>query len=125
MTALDKFKRYQVSLSVEDIFPSRTDGLCAYGCGTPLTGRKKRWCSSKCRKAALEDFWIIKGDVAVIRKAVWERDRGKCAVCGKFDRDWQAGHILSVCEGGGACGLDNFQTLCLPCHQVKTARLKR
>ena len=34
---------------------------------------------------------------------------------------WQADHIVPVAEGGGACGLENLQTLCLPCHKRKTA----
>ena len=34
---------------------------------------------------------------------------------------WQADHILEVVEGGGECGLDNFQTLCVPCHKKKSA----
>lgn len=35
---------------------------------------------------------------------------------------WDMDHITPVVEGGGgACGLDNFQTLCWACHQRKTA----
>ncbi|KKK81125.1 hypothetical protein LCGC14_2816610 [marine sediment metagenome] len=34
---------------------------------------------------------------------------------------WDADHITPVDEGGGECGLDNYQTLCLPCHRLKTA----
>lgn len=33
---------------------------------------------------------------------------------------WEADHIIPVEEGGGCCGLDNFQTLCVWCHKVKT-----
>jgi len=33
---------------------------------------------------------------------------------------WQADHIIPVEEGGGACGLENFQTLCDGCHKAKT-----
>lgn len=43
-----------------------------------------------------------------------------------FTRDrrtaWEADHKLPVHQGGGACGLDNYQTLCVPCHQRKTKR---
>lgn len=38
---------------------------------------------------------------------------------------WDADHILEVVNGGGLCGLDNYQTLCHPCHKAKTARLAR
>eukprot|EP00929_Paragymnodinium_shiwhaense_P043950 TRINITY_DN22553_c0_g1_i2.p1 TRINITY_DN22553_c0_g1~~TRINITY_DN22553_c0_g1_i2.p1 ORF type:complete len:1101 (-),score=183.88 TRINITY_DN22553_c0_g1_i2:52-3354(-) len=33
---------------------------------------------------------------------------------------WEADHILPVWEGGGACGLENLQTLCVACHEAKT-----
>ncbi len=36
---------------------------------------------------------------------------------------WQPDHIVPVCEGGGMCGLDNYRTLCTPCHAVETAKL--
>ena len=36
---------------------------------------------------------------------------------------WDADHIQAVVDGGGECGLDNLQTLCLWCHRVKTAAL--
>jgi 5-methylcytosine-specific restriction endonuclease McrA len=29
-------------------------------------------------------------------------------------------HILPVWKGGGGCGLDNLQTLCVPCHRQVT-----
>lgn len=35
---------------------------------------------------------------------------------------WDADHIIPVREGGGSCGLDNIQTLCIPCHKHKTHR---
>lgn len=43
-----------------------------------------------------------------------------------FDSNlWQADHIQPVAEGGGACGLENIQTLCTPCHKRKTAEQAR
>lgn len=42
---------------------------------------------------------------------------------------WDADHIMPVIEGGGECGLDNYRTLCIPCHKKVTkelhARMKR
>jgi len=38
---------------------------------------------------------------------------------------WQADHIVPVVEGGGECGLENYRTLCCPCHKIVTAALKR
>lgn len=36
---------------------------------------------------------------------------------------WDADHIVPVIHGGGLCGLDNYQTLCVPCHKKKTTGL--
>eukprot|EP00557_Chaetoceros_sp_GSL56_P007692 CAMPEP_0176504824 /NCGR_PEP_ID=MMETSP0200_2-20121128/16158_1 /TAXON_ID=947934 /ORGANISM="Chaetoceros sp., Strain GSL56" /LENGTH=930 /DNA_ID=CAMNT_0017904319 /DNA_START=273 /DNA_END=3065 /DNA_ORIENTATION=+ len=36
---------------------------------------------------------------------------------------WQADHILPVAQGGGDASLDNYRTLCTPCHLVETERL--
>ena len=38
---------------------------------------------------------------------------------------WQADHIIPVAEGGGCCSLDNFRTLCTPCHQKETNALRQ
>ena len=40
------------------------------------------------------------------------------------DGVWDADHIVPVVEGGGECGLDNYRTLCLPCHRKVTAQLR-
>ncbi len=36
---------------------------------------------------------------------------------------WDADHIVPVAEGGGLCGLENYRTLCHPCHKRVTAEL--
>lgn len=36
---------------------------------------------------------------------------------------WDADHIIPVIEGGGQCNIDNFRTLCLPCHHKETKEL--
>lgn len=33
---------------------------------------------------------------------------------------WNVDHVRPVVEGGGACGLANLRTLCVPCHRVET-----
>jgi 5-methylcytosine-specific restriction endonuclease McrA len=63
---------------------------------------------------------IRKGDVGAIRKELYRRDKGVCAGCGIEASEWQADHIIAVVNGGGGCGLEGFQTLCLPCHKRKT-----
>lgn len=36
---------------------------------------------------------------------------------------WDADHIIPVVEGGGMCGLENYRTLCHPCHKQITKEL--
>ncbi|HLY11398.1 MAG TPA: HNH endonuclease signature motif containing protein [Planctomycetota bacterium] len=38
---------------------------------------------------------------------------------------WDADHIRAVADGGGECGVDNIQTLCIWCHREKTAVMRR
>ena len=41
----------------------------------------------------------------------------------QFDLDkhfYEVDHVVSVADGGGSCGLENLQTLCVPCHKRKT-----
>jgi len=38
---------------------------------------------------------------------------------------WDADHIRAVVDGGGECGLENMQTLCLWCHRDKTAAMRK
>ncbi|KAJ2417623.1 hypothetical protein GGI10_000028 [Coemansia sp. RSA 2530] len=35
---------------------------------------------------------------------------------------WEAAHKVDVKHGGGLCGLNGFQTLCVPCHSDEYAR---
>jgi 5-methylcytosine-specific restriction enzyme A len=37
---------------------------------------------------------------------------------------WDADHIVPVSEGGGGCGLENYRTLCVPCHRRSTSELR-
>jgi 5-methylcytosine-specific restriction enzyme A len=38
---------------------------------------------------------------------------------------WEADHIVPVIEGGGACELENYRTLCVLCHRAETRALRR
>lgn len=117
---IDPYKRYQKQLILIDLYPTPNDNTCACGCGTPLSGRQTRWCDTDHVKTPLENYSIIKGDTSVIRVVLFEKESGICRKCGVFDRHWEADHILSVCDGGGGCGMENYQTLCRVCHKVKT-----
>ena len=117
---VDPFKRYQKGLRVVDVFPKKEDGYCDCGCGKELTGKRKRWANKECQKDALTRFWIIKGDMKVIREELRKRDHFICAYCGEEVGDFEADHILEVRHGGGGCNLDNFATSCNRCHKIKT-----
>ena len=110
--------RKQVGLHV--LFPHRKDGLCACGCGKSLPPNKRRWASQECVDRVLPEYYIWKGNPGYIRARLFDRDSGICAKCGKFDEKWQADHIIAVVNGGGCCGLDGYQTLCISCHKEKT-----
>lgn len=51
------------------------------------------------------------------KRKVWKRKLGGGL--------WDADHIVAVRDGGGDAGLDNLQTLCIPCHREKTVALRR
>lgn len=38
---------------------------------------------------------------------------------------WEADHMVGVADGGGLCGLEDYRTLCLRCHRVRTAKQAR
>lgn len=38
---------------------------------------------------------------------------------------WEADHVVPISEGGGACGLEGYRTLCWRCHPKETGALRR
>lgn len=124
---------------------ARRRGPCRR-CGAEVPPRRYTFCSDTCVHE-----WKLRTDPAYLRSAVFERDRGVCALCGldteamrrdkrkldyaarrQFEKDWggrtflwDADHVLPVVEGGGECGLANMRTLCLKCHRTVTADLRK
>ena len=58
------------------------------------------------------------------REEVWERDGGKCQMCGKKLRkdNWHEDHIVPLSKGGSDL-LENVQATCPPCNLHKSAKL--
>jgi hypothetical protein len=100
-------------------FANAPDGVCRW-CGQPATGRRKRWCSDECVQE-----YEVRCSGSALRYAVWQRDRGKCSRCGRDCETWEAHHKHACKDGGGACGLDNVETLCVACHRAETAAQRR
>lgn len=66
------------------------------------------------------------------RKILYERQGGKCAICGKqlhidMDGDKESyltfDHIIPVCRGGSN-GLMNLQGLCRKCNKLKSDKME-
>ena len=117
---IDKLSRYQRKFLMSELYPSRIDGTCRCGCGKKPEPPRRVWHSTDCYNNALDNYFVIKGDINTIRKLLQARDNGICNNCKKKISSWQADHIIEVRDGGGGCGIDNFQTLCLKCHKIKT-----
>jgi 5-methylcytosine-specific restriction endonuclease McrA len=128
MILIDKYQRFQKNLQLHHLFPERNDGICACGCDKPLPNkRRKRWASDECRRKSYTYLCVIKGDTATIRDLLFQIERGFCRGCGVEcgPKEWDADHIIPVHKGGGACDMDNFQTLCKQCHWDKSAKEAR
>lgn len=122
-------------------------------CWGPCSGRRTAYCSKECENEVIIRIgigvrWQVrkrdKGvcaecgvDVVELRKALhgvlrkvpW-RGRGRIYARFNLTRSefgrtwWEADHILAVKDGGGGCGLSNYQTLCIWCHKEKSAAQK-
>lgn len=132
---LEATRRIQTkaNLSMELLFPKKTDGLCDCGCGIPLSGRQRRWASVSCGEFAWWIYAVIAGrrrELSACLKAYYGT---ACAVCGDVPMkqkprrkrpstaiEWD--HVIPVHRGGGACWLGNWMPLCATCHKAKTAR---
>ncbi|MEM2129816.1 MAG: HNH endonuclease signature motif containing protein [Candidatus Bathyarchaeia archaeon] len=105
-----------------------TDGKKYFcrNCGRDLSfnPRLRAWCSRRCEIAFYCRFNHTWREFAV---AVYERDGGKCRICGKdlAERRFACDHIIPLSQGGRDWWQDpamtNFQTLCESCHRKKTA----
>lgn len=126
VTQLNPYERVQSKLKFHHLFPKpRKKGKCRCGCRKKVKPPRRVWATDECSQAASDYYMLIKGYQSFVRRQVYARDKGVCAHCGKRcgRKGWEADHILEVVYGGGGCGLDNYQTLCVDCHKVKTAEL--
>ena len=119
--------------------------LCFCGCAREVQKPRRNWFSEDCIHN-----WKVRNDPQYVRSLVFRRDGGICAICAdnteairaatitaelrthdpgwvaRYRKSrWQADHIIPVVRGGGQCGLENYRTLCIPCHKTVTAKLAR
>ena len=141
-------RRYTRFLNLTEDVPW-VRGECAW-CTRP--GRKGlKYCSTECRKDAnirasgqqvkaqvfrrdkgvcaicgMDCVWLQKEYRLIVRE--YKHDCELWKAWGIWQTNnyvfWEAHHIVSVNEGGGVCGLDNYQTLCLRCHKTIHKGLK-
>lgn len=57
-----------------------------------------------------------------VKQAVWQRDGGRCAICGATT-DLHFDHVIPVSKGGGNSP-KNLQILCGECNRAKAARIE-
>lgn len=113
--------------------PKRRRTMCSDACADEISIRRSGAIArarvfdrdgGKCAACGLDTLrvWGLVSEL----ESVMERARGIYvhAVLGiPYGRTcvWDVDHIKPVEEGGGACGLENLQTLCIWCHKKKTA----
>ena len=102
-------------------------GQCRYCGGEILDKKGQRSKRAYWHPACVEEYKLIHFP-ADIRRAVYKRDKGKCASCGTTNKylrgAWDMDHIKPLVESQGDLSywkLPNLQTLCKPCHITKTS----
>lgn len=100
---------------------ARDRGVCS-GCGIDTNALKQAQPKQPSGPLSPDDYRHAMQAYRTARDAYWQdlRAKGFDAVSGHL---WEADHILAVADGGGECDLNNYQTLCIPCHRKKTAEL--
>jgi 5-methylcytosine-specific restriction endonuclease McrA len=108
-------------------YDQRVPGQCRYCGGEILDKKGQRSKRAMWHPACVAEYKLIHfpGDT---RRAVFKRDKGKCAKCGVVTRylrgAWDMDHIKPLIEAQGNLDywrLPNLQTLCSPCHTAKTS----
>ena len=80
-------------------------------------------------KVVAEELWEIRirqdGAERAVRKAHGIPQNRKLRKRSLGGGLWDMDHVVAVRDGGGGCGLEGLQTLCIPCHRLRTAAQRR
>lgn len=94
----------------------RDKGICAVcGINTMFLKEELKRISLECNRFKL----ILSKSQRYSRSSTFNLFK-KSIGFGKRTSYWDADHIIPVHLGGGECGLENIQTLCIGCHKTKT-----
>lgn len=125
--ALLASKTGRIKLSVEEI--ARKARVTLAECSTAIEQLEVGWeegpwlvrLSRGWRIVELRQYFRLQGARGkiplAVRRAVWDRDGGRCVYCGSADLI-EYDHIVPVVYGGGD-STGNVQLLCQPCNREK------
>lgn len=74
---------------------------------------------------AINTAWRIGPDVWAAAKVEFRLKLGADLGSRRRGGFWDADHVVPVVQDGGGCGLDNYRTLCIPCHKQVTSSLRK
>jgi hypothetical protein len=144
---VDRWREKNDVTYIRQQLKKRDKGVCAL-CGCDADAEYRRWCQARqtverlvswlYNAQRLDRDWDERKQRWVFRPQVEEFNWRKVATRkrelqkkftppGKWTAGrrtgWDADHIVAVIEGGGLCGLENYRTLCHPCHKEITKDL--
>jgi 5-methylcytosine-specific restriction enzyme A len=73
----------------------------------------------------IRDDWRWRRDFEKAKLLVWKRDNGTCSHCKTKSDKYDVDHIIPLSWGGNYFDINNLQTLCRPCHKIKTINERR
>ena len=104
-------------------------GYCRW-CSLPVRDKDGNLIRRRTWHQSCADEYMLLKTPDLMRRKVWERDLGICSRCGKRCSNkeegaeaWQMDHITPLADAPQDpwyWGMDNIQTLCVPCHEWKT-----
>lgn len=140
---VDQYKIRSDPGHIRQLVRQRDRGICAVcGCDADLEYRRWRGIRREVRRLAEWLAYRYRFNTHLVQGRVEfrNRDMADWLEIKKFTEDlldrycpgrwtdgrttgWDADHIVPVAEGGGECDLENFRTLCHPCHKQATKEL--